>query len=182
MDPLKGTEFAAQLAQFSSVEQLSNMNSKLDETMNINTMTSKSINNALAATFIGKGVRAATDTFSYSGSGNVNLGYMLSANADQVSVKIYDASGNLVRTINNLPTTTGDSDFEWDGKDDLGNDTPKGNYTFKVDAVDTKKNSISSSPFVLGKVSAVKFKSDGTVFVIDGIEVFISNILEIREG
>jgi len=65
----EGTEFAAQLAQFSSVEQLANINTNLQSSLNANAVMTQSINNAMATNFIGKEVRANTDTIGYSGLG-----------------------------------------------------------------------------------------------------------------
>ncbi|OPX34287.1 hypothetical protein B1H10_03985 [candidate division KSB1 bacterium 4484_188] len=55
---MKGTEFSAQLAQFSSVEQLSNINESLRQSMDANYLLTSSINNTLAATIIGHQVKA----------------------------------------------------------------------------------------------------------------------------
>jgi flagellar basal-body rod modification protein FlgD len=182
MSPLKGTEFAAQLAQFSSVEQLSNMSTQLTKSNETNAVLTRSINNALAATFIGKGVRAGTDTFQYNGTGIVKLGYNLSSNAETVVVKVHDASGNVVRTINAVPTNKGDNNFEWNGKDDAGKELGSGKYTFTVDAKGNSGESLTASQFIYGTVSGVRFKSDGTVFVIGGVEISLSNVLEIMQG
>jgi flagellar basal-body rod modification protein FlgD len=182
MDPMKGTEFAAQLAQFSSVEQLSNINSNIMQSIDANYLMSQSINNALAATFVGKDVRATGDTFQYSGSGESRLGYSLPSAADSGTVKIYDESGNLVRTMAITGKTSGDNTFTWDGKDDADRQLAAGKYKFTVDAKDVNGNSITPTLFITGTVSGVRFKADGTVFVVDGMEVKLSDILEIMGG
>lgn len=181
LDPMKGTEFAAQLAQFSSVEQLSNINSSLTESINATSILSQSINNALATTFIGKDVRAGVDTFQYSGTGEVQLGYSLTGNADSASIRVYDSSGNVVRTITGRGLTSGDNDFTWDGMDDLGHAVPAGRYTFSVDAKGADGGSVTASPYMFGAVRSIRYKPEGTVFVIDGVEVALSDILEITE-
>jgi flagellar basal-body rod modification protein FlgD len=181
LDPMKGTEFAAQLAQFSSLEQLTNINSNLEQSLTANAVLSSSINNALAATFIGKEVRATGDTFQYNSTGNVKLGYSLQAEASSVSVKIYDSGGNLVRTLSGS-SGTGDKTVSWDGMDERGEAVGAGSYTFKVEAVDSKGTEVASNAYVFGKVSAIRFKPEGTVFVIDGVEISLANILEIMQG
>jgi hypothetical protein len=35
---------------------------------------------------------------------------------------------------------------------------------------------------VYGTISAVRYKSDGTYFVIDGVEVPLSDVLEVLKG
>ena len=181
LDPMKGTEFASQLAQFSSLEQLTNINSNLQSSLNANAVLSSSINNALAATFIGKEVRASADSFKYNNTGSVKVGYSLPSDAAAVSVKIYDGSGNLVKTLTGA-TGTGDSTVTWDGTNDSGQTMAAGTYTFKVEATDSTGGSIATTSYIYGKVAGVRFNSDGTVFVIDGAEISLANILEIMQG
>ena len=93
MDPMSGTEFASQLAQFSSVEQLTDINTELGQSITANSVLTQSINNDLSATFIGKNVEATTNTFTYSGTGNTQLGYNLPSAANTVTVNISDSLG-----------------------------------------------------------------------------------------
>lgn len=181
LDPMKGTEFAAQLAQFSSLEQLTNLNESMTASLDANAILAQSINNGLSATFIGKEVRANTGTFRYTGSGNVKLGYELPMDAGSVKVRIYDANGRLVKTIDG-GTDKGVNNLSWDGglvKDEMA---PSGTYTFTVEAKDTAGNVLTAPQYVFGTVSGVRFKSDGTVFVVDGMEISLGDILEIMGG
>ena len=182
LSPLEGTEFAAQLAHFSSVEQLSNINTNLLHSIDANFVLSQSINNALSATFIGQEVRAATDIFAYSGEGEVTLGYSLQSPASSVTVKIYDEAGNLVRTISSNELGKGDNTVEWDGRDDQGTKLSEGRYTFSVEAKDGNGTGIPAYTYIFGIVSGVRFKDTGTYFTINGIEVALSEIEEIRKG
>ena len=182
MSPLSGSDFAAQLAQFSSVEQLSNINSTLTQSVSANQLLSQSISNALAATFIGKQVRASGNTFTLSGTADAKLGYTLASAADTVTVNIKDATGATVRTLQVGGTNKGDNTFTWDGKDDHNQTLSPGTYTFEVKAKDAKGAIVSASGFSFGTVSAVRYKSNGTVFVVDGLEIPLSDILEIMNG
>jgi flagellar basal-body rod modification protein FlgD len=179
MNPMKGTEFAAQLAQFSSVEQLFNINTKLSYSMEVNALLSKSINNALSSAFIGKEVRASADTFRYNGEGTMKLGYSLPSSAEIATVKIYDASGNLVKTVTSVGTDKGDNNFTWDGKNQDGQAVSAGKFKFVVEAKDGNGTDVASSVYIFGTVSAVRFRAEGTVFVINGQEIPLSDILEI---
>ena len=181
MNPMDGTQFASQLAQFSSVEQLSNINSTLEQSIDANYLLSQSINNALAATFVGKDIRANGNTFHFETT-PVKLGYTLPSAADSVTVKVYDASGSLVKTLTNTGKSAGDNSFEWDGTNDGGQTLDPGTYKFVVEAKDSSGSTIATSTFFSGSVSGVRFKADGTVFVVDGTEVRLSDILEIMEG
>ncbi len=181
LDPMKGTEFAAQLAQFSSLEQLTNLNTSMSQSLDANAILTQSINNGLSATFIGKDVRAAVDTFQYSGEGDVKVGYDLPSDASAVTVKVYDSNGTLVRTMNG-DTGKGQSTLTWDGKSDKGANVASGKYSFKVEAVGTDGKAMAADKYVFGNIPGVRFKPEGTVFVIDGMEIALGNILEIMEG
>jgi flagellar basal-body rod modification protein FlgD len=179
MNPMEGTEFASQLAEFTSLEQLINLNDAMDTSINADYFLSQSINNTLAATLIGKEVKLDGNSFKNDGDENVTLGYNLSNKANSVTVKIYNEAGVLVKTIENAPKNSGDNKLIWDFTDNEGNSVPEGNYTFKVEAADAESNPISNSTFVLGKIDGVKYTSEGTMLVVNGAEYYISDILEI---
>ncbi len=179
LNPLDGTQFAAQLAQFSSLEQLQNLNSSMTNSINANYLLTQSINNTLSSTLIGKAVKIGGSGFSNSGQNSVQLGYKLPATASSVSVNIYDENGNLVKTIDDLPTSGGDHKLSWDFSDNNGNKVPKGNYTFEVKAKDMSDNKMVTTAYKYGLVSGVRFTGSGTVLVVDNSEYNFSDILEI---
>lgn len=190
MNPLKGTDFATQLAQFASVEQLNNISSSLTDSINANYVLTQAINNGLSAGFVGKEVRAASDTFNLRApeerTRDIKLGYTLASAASSVVVKIKDESGRVVRTLHVTGTAKGDNTFTWDGRTDPNifpnDEAPAGTYSFVVEAKDANNNALTASLFMYGTVSAVRFAADGTKFVINGREVLLGNILEVLEG
>ncbi|MFI9383357.1 LamG-like jellyroll fold domain-containing protein [Kutzneria sp. NPDC052558] len=50
----------------------------------------------------------------------------------QLSVSIYDEAGNVVRQLSALSQRTGQYTVSWDGKDDNGDDTLPGNYSWRA--------------------------------------------------
>jgi flagellar basal-body rod modification protein FlgD len=179
LSPMEGTEFASQLAQFTSLEQLMNLNDSMDTSINANYYLSQSINNTLAATLIGKEVKLNGSTFQNNGQDNTTLGYNLSTAASSVTVKIYNDSGVLVKTIENAPKNSGDNKLIWDFTDNDGNSVPQGKYTFKVEPKDADSNLMSYSTYVLGKIDGVKFTENGTMLVVNGAQYNLSDIMEI---
>ncbi len=179
MNPLQSTDLAAQLAQFSSVEQLTQLNSAVQNQTNAETVLTQSISNTMAATLIGKKVQANTSTISYDGSTQPTIGFNLSSNAADVQVKILDANGNTVRTIDEGPKLSGETDLTWDGKDDSGNAVSTGNYTFQVSATDSSGNAVTSTPFVLGVVQGVRYSSSGATLLVNGSEINFSDVQEV---
>jgi flagellar basal-body rod modification protein FlgD len=182
LNPMEGTEFAAQLAQFSSLEQMTNINTNLTSSLESTTILTQAISNALSTTMIGKEVKAAVSQITYGGSGEVRLGYTLPSAAAKVVVRIQDATGSTVRTIAASGLTKGDNKYTWDGKNDSGTAVQAGQYRISVEATDADGNTLSTSSFVYGLVSSVRFKSTGTMFVVDGMEIPLSQVLEILNG
>ena len=76
MDPLKGHEFIAQLAQFSSVEQLTNINSSFADTLKFQQLSGGS-------EFIGKNA-----TFYNEATGNLDEGVIQGAMTDGETISV----------------------------------------------------------------------------------------------
>ncbi len=175
LKPLEGTEFASQLAQFSSVEQLSNINESLSASLDANYLLAQSIGNSLAAGMIGKDVRASGNSFHVSNSGDdIRLGYTLDAAAESVTVSIY-RGGTLVKTIDSPAAAMGDNALTLD-------DLETGDYTFSVEAKSADGTAIGASTYLYGRITGVRFKPEGAAFLVDGSEIPFSMILEILDA
>jgi len=182
LEPQDNTEMVAQLAQFSSLEQLENMNQNLASSLDLDLILTQVLNNTAAAGLIGKSVLAHGDALEIDSAGeDTTVNFDLAANAESLTVTIYDESGAVVRMIEETGMEAGRKSLEWDGKDSSGNDVSAGSYTFKVTAADGEGNSIGVSPLVMGSVDVVKFVNGEAVLVLDGVEVSISEIIEIYQ-
>ncbi len=183
LNPLDSSQYSAQLAQFSSLEQLQNINTTLTQSMNANFALTQSVNNTMTATLIGKDARLSSNKITYNGEnngqGNAKMGYTLPALASDVTVKIYNSDGVLVKTLNNLEKDAGEHKLSWDFTDNEGNKVKKGDYTFKVEASDMSGEDMTIDSFGYGTIDAVRFTENGTMLVINGIEYNLSDISEI---
>jgi flagellar basal-body rod modification protein FlgD len=179
LNPMESAEFAVHLAQFTSVEQLMNLNESMKTSLDANYLLSQSINNTLAATLIGKEVKLDTAEFRYTGQEQQTLGYNLGNNAKSVTIKIYNESGTLVKTIENASGNTGDNKVVWDFTDNNGDKVPPGKYRFEVIATDYKNNLLSVTSFLLGKIDGVRFTDFGTKLLVNGVEYNLGDIKEI---
>lgn len=179
MNPLESTDFSAQLAQFSSVEQLENISGSLDAFIDSNYILATSINNTLASTIIGKSVKANGNALYLNASDSVNIHFNLQSDARNVVVEIYDANGNLVRKLNGENLWKGDRSLEWDGRDGNGIRLSPGKYTFKVTATDKDGNIVQATPYLFGEITGIKYTANGAVLLLGNIEVNFSDVLEI---
>ena len=182
LDPLDGTEYTAQLAQFSSLEQLTNMNDKLEASIGTNLQLTQAVNNTMTAALIGKRARIDNTSFSYNGQDNFTIGYNLPAIASSVEVKIYDENGTLIRTMDDVPKSSGAHNINWDFTDDDGNNVDYGDYTFKVTATTSNGEDMTFDFYGFGEIEAVRFTSEGTKLVINGVEYYLSDIVEILDS
>ncbi|MDP3683329.1 MAG: flagellar hook capping FlgD N-terminal domain-containing protein, partial [Ignavibacteria bacterium] len=179
MNPMDGTAFSAQLAQFSSLEQLTNINTSLAQSINANLMLAESVNNTMSATLIGKEVKLNNTTIQKNGQEAANIGYTLPGDAVSVKVSIYNEAGVLVKTYEDASTDKGDSKLSWDFTDNQGNTLPDGNYTFSVEAEGANGNLMEVTHFLYGQISGVKFTTEGTKLLVNNSEYLLSDILEI---
>jgi flagellar basal-body rod modification protein FlgD len=182
MNPLDSSQFATQLAQFSSVEQLANINTNLEASISTNQLMAQSIGNSLASSMIGRDVKASGNTLQWNGTDDVRFGYTLAAQGLKSKVTICDSTGETVQVIDGTGVDAGDTNVTWNGKNIKGQAMPAGKYTFKVEVTDAQSKDVTSSSFVLGSITGVRFTSSGTVFLVDGAEIPVGNILEILNG
>lgn len=121
--PTDPTEFVAQLAQFSTVEQLVQSNTTL------NTISQALSTQSLGqyASMIGHTVSATVTSINVSSSGGTqSLPYNVTTPSLQnIHVQITDSAGNVVRT---LPVTATSGTLQFDGRDSAGNALPAGSY------------------------------------------------------
>ncbi len=178
LNPENASDFASQLAQFSSVEQLTNINSQLTSMASSQT----SMQNTMASELIGKTVTMTGNDTSLD-NGQANISYTLPSNAANVAVSVYDSTGNLVYTANLGPETTGNNSYTWNGTDNNGNALAAGQYTFAVNAVNISGNAITATPLTSGTVTGVSFNNNVTYLTLDDtIQVQLGDITEISGG
>lgn len=178
LNPLDGTEYASQLAQFSSLEQLTNLNSSITKSMDVNYLLTQSINNTMVATLIGKEVKIDGNNLNVVGQEKIDVGYNLPAQAKSVVVKIMDSNGNVVRLLDGS-VESGRSKVSWDLCDNNGEKVKNGNYTFEVEAYSMSGEKLTLSTYKIGLIDGVRFTDKGSMLLVGGAEYSISDILEI---
>lgn len=175
LSPMDNTEFLAQMAQFSSLEQMQNLNASFETNM----LLTQALNNSAAAGLIGRHVRAAGDGIPVGETGSVELGYFLPAEAETVSITIYDSRGNPVRTLVSDQTGSGAQRITWNGTDLDGNRVPAGDYTFTVSAKNEDGAAIEATTLVSGLVEGVTYRNGGAYLLVEGREISLSEVLEV---
>jgi len=173
--PMDSTQFVTQLAQFSQLEDTTQMQSTLQTT----SQYLASLNNYSAAGLIGHQVQVVGNQVSLTPGVQPTLAYGLSNNAAQVTVTITDASGNTVRVIQAGPQSAGTQDVTWDGNASNGSPLPAGTYSFGVSAVDSNGLPVTASAMAGGVVTGVSFNQGVAYLIVNGSPIPASNIIGI---
>jgi flagellar basal-body rod modification protein FlgD len=174
MKPLDATAFTAQLAQFSSLEKLENINSTLTNLLG----QQDSFNRTESAQLVGKYVVAnGNQAGSFTAAGKpVELGYDLPADAKQVLITIYDDQGRAVDMIQKSDQSTGVNKVVWQN-----GSARKGSFTFQVAAFDGKGSNLNATAVVEGIVSKVNFHGGKVYATVNNKEVGIEQILSVSD-
>jgi flagellar basal-body rod modification protein FlgD len=182
LSPMEGTEFATQLAQFSSLEELQTMSGQLDGSLQANLLLATSINNSMATTLIGKTVRAQADTVELAETGEASVRFLLGSAASEVSVEIVDENGETVRTLTGANLASGANTLAWDGCDDEGNRVAAGNYSVRVTAKDSSGNSVTVTPFFEGVVTGVMYRDGVAILLLGSREINLGDVIAVYDG
>lgn len=179
LSPMESQQFASELAQFSSLEQLVNIDGKLEESIGTNVVLTQAINNTLAANLLGNEATLLGNSLQVGRSGDVDVHFRLQGMADDVEVRILDEAGNVVRTLTAKAMAGGNQSLSWDGEDARGKRVPAGTYHFEVSATDGGGNPVGLIPLMVGTISSVRYESGSAVLVVNGQDMPFSQVLSI---
>ncbi len=156
MNPMEGEAFLGQLAQFGTVNGITQLQSSF------NTLaTALQSNQALqASTMVGRGVLVNSEIAPLGASGPVNGAIELPKDAMELVLNIKDPAGQVVRQITLGQKPEGLVDFKWDGLDNAGARVPAGNYKVSAEAMIDGKTVVS--PVLLeARVESVTLQRNG---------------------
>ena len=180
MNPLDGAEFAAQLAQFNTVEQLIGVNDELKMLKESHELMGVSMVNSMATSLTGKNVKALSNQIYLSAEGASTIQYELNNSAQEVEIIIRNSSGNEVRreVLEGVPS--GENSWAWDGRNDEGIDVSEGRYTVEIKAANDD-SSVQSLVFTEGIAEKVRFQGDGVFIMVNNIPIPISDVQEVSK-
>lgn len=182
LSPQDPKDFVAQLSQFSSLEQLINLNTTMGNlgTSMTNLQGAQQMTQGLA--LLGKTIKAQGNIFTVESGKAGDMSYVLGSAATSVKVSILNSGGSVVRTMDLGGQNAGENQISWDGKDNNGNAVADGTYSFQVNALDAKGNTVTAASLVSGTVTQV-LQDSGTVYLkINGKLVTLDNIISVDDA
>jgi flagellar basal-body rod modification protein FlgD len=178
LQPKENSEFVAELAQFSSLEQTMGINERLDNL----SMQSQGLANSQVASFVGQRATVRGDVTTLDSSGQpAKLAFQLSERAESVTVTVTNADGKVVRTMDLGKSDSTVRSTVWDGMNNDGVRQPAGRYTFTVNARGKEDEVITYSPEATGIVKSVSFNKGYPELTLEnGLAVPVSDLIRVE--
>ena len=179
-DPLKpqdNTQFVAELAQFSSLEQTMGINDRLDLLMT----QSRGLANTEVTGLVGKQATVRGSMVTTDGTGvGAPVSFTLSGDSEKTLVVVRDQNGREVRTVDLGAKSAGIVRFNWDGRDNAGIVQPAGAYRVSVEARSAADEPVLVAQETSGLVKGVSFEQGYPVLHLDtGVSVPVSDLLRV---
>jgi flagellar basal-body rod modification protein FlgD len=171
LNPMDGTAFTAQLAQFSSLEQLQNINTNLTSF----TRQQQSLGNTQAVNLIGREVLAKGDKIQAEGT-PVEVRYQLKGDAATGLVRIYNADGELVDALVFKNQKQGMNTLTWNPPS-----STVGRCTFEVSAADSAGKAVGVDAMIQGEVTGVNYRDGVTYLSVGNREIAFSDVVSVKK-
>jgi flagellar basal-body rod modification protein FlgD len=177
MAPMDGTQMATQLAQFSSLEQLQQINTTLTSQQTSSGSLLGAIQSTAAINTIGHTVVAVGNQVQVGGaSGATTVTANLAGASSGGTIHILNSAGTEVGTTTFGAVQGGRQSFN------LGNATkglPDGTYTYSIDAKDSAGGPVAVQTYTSGRVDGVSTGQNGLVLTAGGLTIPYANVVQI---
>jgi flagellar basal-body rod modification protein FlgD len=178
-DPLKpvdNQEFTAQLTSFSSLNQLVDLNKKMESIQT----AQQTLNQLQATALLGQEASLKGTQLHLGAEGKADIPLQLAVDAGRVSVHIVDQDGNTIRTLEAGALKAGEQTVAWDGKDDKGAAAPQGDYQIEVNAFDANGKTVDANPLIKGRISGVDLSGSEVSVTVNGLQIPLSSLVAVQ--
>ncbi|MBF0201413.1 MAG: flagellar hook capping protein [Desulfamplus sp.] len=175
LNPMQGSDFSAQLAQFSSLEQLLNLN----ESMKTMVSAFENSSEVDVMKYMGKSITGEVNSIDVS-DGTPSKGFYKLSSMSDVMVTVYNSEGHAVKTIYPGQQVPGDYDIGWDGTDYHGKTVPDGSYSYGVMA--NRGNGFTAIPTsISGVVEGITYQNGKPYLMVDGFPVSPDSLVTVSQ-
>lgn len=177
LNPMDNAQFTAQLAQFSSLEQLFQVNDNLTGLADSQAPAGM----ASVAGFIDREILATGDSTEVTASGASPLQFYLDGPAEIVNAVIQGPDGTIVRNLALGRQPGGDREIGWNGLDDSGRPLAPGTYRFGIVAQDEAGSSVEARTQVQGLVNGAVYDGGTPQLVVGARRIPLSDVLAVKD-
>lgn len=175
-NPMQSHELAAQLAQFSSVEQLQNVNRTLDSMQ----AGQKPAEGFQALNFIGKAVSGDSSKLARAkGDQDHDFTFNLPDDAAESVIRVRNSSGEVIREVSLKSLKKGENKYTWNGLDERGNAAPAGDYQFHIEAKTSNGGKLAVKTDFEGVITGLSYSSEGPVLLIGNQSLKLKDVKKI---
>jgi flagellar basal-body rod modification protein FlgD len=174
--PMENGDFLGQIAQFGSVTGLEQLNQNF-ESLAASITSGQALQ---AGGLVGREVLVPVEA-GYLVPGQAIRGRVdIEKNSPQVTARITDIGGQLIRELPLGPATPGNLDFSWDGLDELGGYAPPGIYNISIEAIDGDQT-VSLQTQLFSRVESVNLSDrNGLTLNLEGLgPVAFNNVKQV---
>ncbi|HQU15106.1 MAG: hypothetical protein B7Z66_05240 [Chromatiales bacterium 21-64-14] len=157
LQPMDNSQFLSQMAQFGTVSGIQGLQTSLTQLSN----TLSSSQALQASSLVGRTALVPQNTGLLSTGGVLQGAVTMPAGATGGTVKIYDMSGQLVRSMSLDTPVGGFANFQWNGIEDNGSQAPAGQYQVQT-AANIGGTSTALQTLIAAPVDSVILGSSGS--------------------
>ncbi len=158
LEPQDNGDFIAQLAQFSSLEEMQKLSGNVDDVVG----QFRSTQALQASAMVGRTVLVPSQTGLMGAEGELKGVVQVPASTSSLRVSIVNQAGERVRQMDMGPSQAGQVSFTWDGKNSEGQAMPPGAYRIVAEASYPQGNE-QLGTLVSANVDSVSLGNQGKV-------------------
>ncbi|MCS6897792.1 MAG: flagellar hook assembly protein FlgD [Nitrospira sp.] len=175
LNPTSNTEFVAQLAQFSQLEQSIKQAQLLQRTVEAQRTSLQFTLASLVGRRIGVDMPLVEQ-----GNGPSLIRYALEKEAASVLIDILDEQERTVRSLEFANRPAGLNVVEWDGRNGNGEPMPAGVYRYRLNAADRHGDPVTAQSRAELTVSGVRVENGVPKLAASNVSIEPSEVLELR--
>jgi flagellar basal-body rod modification protein FlgD len=170
LSPMDNAEFTNQITQFTMLEQLTGLGSKMDNQI----LMAQAINNTAMLALVGRNVTVEGDSVTV--DDKVASRSMLNAGgAGTATIEVLDEQGEVVRTYTK-DIQAGLNTITWDGKLDDDEVAPDGSYKLRVTVEDAGGTTVPATLLMTGPVESLRYENNIAVVSVFGQDFNVADI------
>lgn len=172
LNPSDPREFASQLAQFSSLEQMVNIGSQLAQMNETDSAMIELVNANSALSLLGKDVLAASDEIIVPEDGATSITFDVAKSGGTATLKLLDENGRTVAT-----RTLGSVDG---GRQTVAiDDVPPGRHRYVVEVRDADGGEVGTITYTRARVNGIEYTSEGPVLICGELRLPLGAVVKV---
>jgi flagellar basal-body rod modification protein FlgD len=172
LSPLEPDQLTAQLAQFASLEQLTGVNTRLDQ---LSVLSQQGL-----LSLIGRDVAFGGGGIAVEGGEASTVAYEVPAAAAKVVATVRGADGAVVRVVDLGAKDVGRHEFVFDGRDAEDTTVPDGRYRVEIAAIGDDDTPVPLAMTIRDTVDGVDFSVEPPVLLVGGLRIPLDEVHEVR--